>query len=323
MLKDLLGRLVYIIPQKPKTIQISITNVCNFNCAMCQRFDLKVDLKHMDFELYKLILSKIEGPANIILTGWGEPLTHPHITQMVKLAKDKNLNVRFTTNGSLLDSQMADNLLNAGIDAITFSIDSIKKHDNFLGHPDHNQLQKIIDFKKLIDERNSNTKIYLQSVYQKGAEDDLLDVVDFAIENKLDRVRLSRLDTRFHEFDRPTWQEEKELIKKIEAKIKNTSVGLDFLPHTALDGFARSIFKIISPYLHRGGKYCLRTYDDIYINENGIATPCCALPNLNLGNIREQSLSEIWNSPNFKSFRKNQRKICGKCDVLAIKTYNQ
>lgn len=323
MIKDLLGRLFYLIPRKPKNVQISVTNVCNFDCAMCQRFDLKVNLKHLPFDLYKQILVKIDGAENIILTGWGEPLTHPDIIEMIKLAKEKGMNVRFTTNGSLLNADMATKLLAAGIDSVTFSIDAIKKHDNFLGHPDHNQLQNIIEFKKLIDSEKSNTKIYLQSVYQKNGENDLLDIVDYAIENKLDRIRLSRLDTRFHDFDRPTWDEEKALIRRIESKLKNTSVGLDFLPHTAFDGLAKIAYQLVAPYLHRFGKYCLRTYDDVYINEDGLVTPCCALPNLLMGDITKTDLADIWQSENFQSFRQNQKAICGKCDVLAIKTYNK
>lgn len=323
MIKEFVGRILYIVPNHPKTVQISITNVCNFNCKMCQRYDLKVDLKPMSLELFKDITNKLGAIENVILTGWGEPLTHPDVIEMVKLCKQKGWNVRFTSNGNLLNDKMMDNLIEAGLDAITFSLDAINVDDAALGHPVKEQLENIKTLQKKIKDKKSKLKIYLQSMYHKGKKQDLFDVVNFAKEIKVDRVRLSRLDVRFHDFDRPTFKEEKEIIKEIESLLVGTKIGLDFLPHQALDGVAKLIMKIFYPVLHRFGKYCLRTYNDVYINVNGEVTPCCALPKLNLGDLKKDNLNTIWNNVNFKRFRIKQAIACGKCDVLKVKPFNK
>jgi MoaA/NifB/PqqE/SkfB family radical SAM enzyme len=320
MVKEFLTRLFYIIPDEPANVQISITNKCNFDCKMCQRHDLKVKLDHMSLEDFKKILKNIGSAKYVTLTGWGEPLLHPDLLEMIKLCKDQGLDVRFTSNGDLLTDEKIDKLINVGLDAITFSVDAINVNDDQFGHPIKEQLNKIKIFTQKAKEK---TEVYLQSTYHKGKEQDLFDVVEFGKEAKVSRVRFSRLDTRFHEFDRPSYKDEKNLIKAIEKMLKGTSIGIDFLPHVASDGLAKFVFKLTHPFLHRGGKYCLRTYNDIYVNVEGKATPCCALPKLEMGDARNESLERIWNNINFKRFRQKQDIACGKCDVLKIKPHNK
>lgn len=323
MILETLGRVFYIVPTMPKTAQICITNECNFNCAICQRRDLGVEIKGMNFDDFKRIVDRLLGVKDIILTGWGEPLFYPKIVEAIEYCSAKGFKTRLTTNGALLNEDKANKLIEAGLDAITFSLDQIKNSDDNIGHIIINQLRNIKMLRTKIKERKSLLKIYTQSVYQLNGENNILDVVNFAIENDLDKVRISRLDIRFKKIDRPNYQAEKMLIKKIEQRIKNTKIELDFLPHTAFRGWKKIVYKIIRPFLHCCGKYCLRTYNDIYINENGMVTPCCALPNVFLGNIFNNKLRDIWLGAEFKNFRRQQAKICGKCDVLALKLRNK
>ena len=73
VLKETLGRLFYILPSKPDQVQIEVTNKCNLDCNMCPRKDLGVKYEHMDFDLFKLIVKRLNEVRLITLTGWGEP----------------------------------------------------------------------------------------------------------------------------------------------------------------------------------------------------------------------------------------------------------
>ena len=168
MIWELVGRILFIVPKLPKTAQICITNKCNFNCKMCQRFDLQVPIKEMSLENFKIILSKLKGVKSIILTGWGEPLLHPNLIEMIKLCKEKKLAVRFTTNGSLLDEGKAQQLIDSGLDAITFSVDEVKPKENSIGHEVKSQLENIIQLQRMINNQNASLEIYLQSVFQEN-----------------------------------------------------------------------------------------------------------------------------------------------------------
>ncbi len=111
--------------------RIAVTSQCNLRCAYCMRED------HSQQTLSTHILKKEEigtvievlaslGITKIRFTG-GEPLLRKDIVELVALAKntpgiDK---VSLTTNGLLLDRCLGK-LADAGLDAINFSIDTLK-----------------------------------------------------------------------------------------------------------------------------------------------------------------------------------------------------
>ena len=126
IIKELAGRLFFFLPQIPSYVQVGITNKCNFNCKMCPRAFLNVPYKDMDFELFKKIVARLNGVYEINLSSWGETLLHPRIFEMIKYCKDLGFKTDFTSNGSLLSPSVADKLIKAGLDRISFSIDTLK-----------------------------------------------------------------------------------------------------------------------------------------------------------------------------------------------------
>ncbi|HII72551.1 TPA: hypothetical protein HA265_07380, partial [Candidatus Woesearchaeota archaeon] len=86
---EFLGRLLYIVPRRPRFAQIEITNDCNLNCKMCPREFLKVPYKHMDMKVYKKVVDGLKGVHQLTLTGWGEPFYYDKILECVKYAKKK------------------------------------------------------------------------------------------------------------------------------------------------------------------------------------------------------------------------------------------
>lgn len=326
MFLEFIQRILFITPNIPKTVQVSISNKCNFDCKMCPTDELGVLKEVMDFEFFKAIMEKVcvKGVKNLNLAGWGEPMMNKDILKMIKYGKDHGLSVRFTSNGSLLNDKMIDGLIENGLNAINFSVDEIEPDEESMGHPILNQLNNIVNFKRAINERGSNIKIYMLSTYHKGKEKGILDVVDYTIENELDGVTISRLNDNYQDTPRPTLAEELKLIKMIECKIKGTKTILTFYPYVALGGIKRIIYKLTYPMLHRFRKYyCLRTFDDVYINIQGKVTPCCALPYVELGDITKDSLEDIWLNGKYQSFLVNQKKYCKKCDVLSLKPHQQ
>lgn len=319
MLGEIFGRIFFILPRWPQTVQIGITDRCNFNCTMCQRKDLGVEPKDMSLDLFNRVLERLAGPRFLILTGWGEPLLHPDLLMMIEQAVKKGLKVRLTSNGGLLTEELFGKLLNSGLEAITFSLEDVASVTDNVGHAVADQISKIERFLALKKERRNKIKVYIQSVYCQGQEEAIKRIVEWAIKHEVDRVRLTRLDIRFHNFPRPTLKDERALVKWVEARIKGTKLGFDFLPHVAFSGGAKVFYKLIRPWLHRRGRYCLRTYSDVYINADAKVTPCCALPKLEMGDILREDLKTIWQGEKFKEFRKHQTKYCGRCDVLSLR----
>jgi MoaA/NifB/PqqE/SkfB family radical SAM enzyme len=83
----------------------------------------------MDFELFKKIIDATPFITQVHTQGYGEPLLHPQIVEMVKYARKKGKRVIFYTNGSPLTPELAVGLLEAGLSQIRFSIDAMESEE--------------------------------------------------------------------------------------------------------------------------------------------------------------------------------------------------
>ena len=313
---ETLGRICYRLPSIPTTAQIEVTNVCNLDCKMCPREQLDITYEHIPFERMKAVVDRLQGIKSLILAGWGEPFLHPHIFEMIRYAKQKGFYVSITTNGIFKKDSIIDEIVGSGLDSLSFSIDSLSNGLKW-GHPSNAVLERV---KQVLQARKNKTPmVTLQSTLQKGGEEQVKDVIQFCYDVGADRVNLGRLDTRLIPgLDRPGPDEEMMILKEADKLGMQLGVQVDSIQYAISTGHSKTIYKLIKRLLHQMGRYCLRTYDYIYINHKGEVTPCCVLPNYSIGNILEAELASIWKSPSFQGFRKNQKKICGKCDQWQI-----
>lgn len=107
----------------PISFEIEPTNACNARCTFCPRARTG-QLGRLDLNLLPAIISRIlEMPSkpNVYLCGSGEPLLHPQIASIVEAITVTGLPARLTTNASRLTRQMAQALLDAGLNQIAIS----------------------------------------------------------------------------------------------------------------------------------------------------------------------------------------------------------
>ncbi len=303
-------RVLNWIPRTPTQVQLEITNRCNFDCVMCQRKDLGVVFRDMPFDLYRTIIDRLPEAVRLVaLTGWGEPTMHPDLVEMIRYARDRGKRVTVTTNGVLLRGDLAERILDSGITAMTFSIDSLEEEDQTLVHWEPAAvIRNVLDFVGKIRDRQLKIGTGVNATLHAGRAEEVYKIIRFAAEHHIDQVSVLRLDLRYQKkLQRYTWQEEQEIFRAAHRLGRELSVGV----------------QTVQSYHGRGGRFlsllnrrCPKPFDYVYINWKGGITPCCSLPTLSLHNILEENLQEIWRGPRFSHFRRNQRKICGTCDVL-------
>ena len=103
-------------------IYIEITNYCNLSCSFCS-ID-KREKKEMTLDEFKIVIEKIKDYTNdIYLHVKGEPLLHTKLDKILSICDDNNINVRITTNGTLL-LKKKDILLKHHIKQINVSLHS-------------------------------------------------------------------------------------------------------------------------------------------------------------------------------------------------------
>lgn len=119
-----------------RDLRISVTDRCNFRCTYCMpksvydrdfKFLERTQLLSFD-EINRLVgIFKDHGVEKVRITG-GEPLLRKQLEKLLEMISvSHQLDLTLTTNATLL-KQKASMLLNAGLNRITVSLDSLDDH---------------------------------------------------------------------------------------------------------------------------------------------------------------------------------------------------
>lgn len=86
----------------PVYMEISPTDKCNHNCIFCA-FDFAHGMHYIDYGKYErfIIAAGSNGLKAVMFGGEGEPFMNNSLYYIVKAAKDSNVDVAITTNGSI------------------------------------------------------------------------------------------------------------------------------------------------------------------------------------------------------------------------------
>lgn len=122
----------FIVHEFPLVIIVEASNYCNLRCTMCSHKDMKRPKGRMAMSLYRKVIDEIatENPYSRLWLAWsGEPLIEGwRLYYMITYAKRKGLqSVNINTNGQLLNDEMADMLIDSGIDNVHIDIDAFSK----------------------------------------------------------------------------------------------------------------------------------------------------------------------------------------------------
>jgi MoaA/NifB/PqqE/SkfB family radical SAM enzyme len=109
-------------------VYIEPTSRCNLTCRTCIRNnwdEQQGDMSESVFERVIAGLRALPAPPKVTFGGFGEPLTHPRIAEMVRLAKSVANPVELITNGILLTQELSRRLIEAGLDVLWISLDGV------------------------------------------------------------------------------------------------------------------------------------------------------------------------------------------------------
>ena len=286
-----------ILTSFPLHLDIELSGICNLKCDFCfQNGLINKPLGLMDFDLFKQIIDEgvEKGLCAIKLQIRGESFLHPQIFDCIAYAKDKGImDVQITTNGTLLNKNRIREVLDSGIDAIIFSVDS-HHGDSF--------------------SQKHNSKNY--SSVERSIKELL------KLRAKLGKERpWVRLQASIPQIDPESFEETRNYLKEKFPEADIFVVSRIYNYRNDTDAF---------PDLHTNYKLnpCNYLMHRLAVFWNGDITICCVDYNgyFQLGNIDTRSIEEMWLSPEMNRFRKlhkdNKRKTmalckhCGACVTL-------
>jgi len=162
-----------------KDLRISVMDTCNYRCPYCmpaEKFDENYPFlrpsERLNFDeitrLVKIFASF--GVNKIRLTG-GEPLLRKNLAELIaRLKKIEGIkDIALTTNGQLLKKQLPQ-LLDAGLDRVNISLDTIDPELYYQMSGKKGQLSEVLE---AIDHAQNTTlkSVKLNCVVQKGIND--------------------------------------------------------------------------------------------------------------------------------------------------------
>ncbi len=227
-------------------VRIAVTAQCNLRCSYCmseaheERADKATILSTQEMITLIEVLASV-GVAKIRFTG-GEPLLRMDIVELVSRAKQAGIKtVSLTTNGLLLD-RFLPGLIDAGLDAINFSIDSLDSERYFsITRRDH--------YKRV---RNNLDKLLSRNVLPVKLNVVLMrDINSDEIRGFVDLTRVYPVTVRFLELqpfdDNQIWRTGKFLgAEKIQELLQHSYPGLQ-----TVRGSATQYYSYILPG-HKG-----------------------------------------------------------------------
>lgn len=280
-----------VLPYFPVRLWIEPTSFCNLQCIMCPNKDLKKEEKgYMDFELFKKIIDEVATFAfEVHLLHRGESLLHPDFFKMVNYAHQAKLTTKFHTNGTLLNEEKSYQLIESGLDQLSFSFDGFDKKTyesiRIKGNFDKivNNIIQFLEIKKKLKSKKPYT---------------IIELINFPeLYQKIDKTTKEKFLNNFKGLP----------LDKIEIKEIHNWAGL--LPEIKKD------FKNYSP--------CTFLWQALIIFWDGSVVPCTQDFHgyYTLGNVRNSSLAQIWNNPKMMNLRQKiamgeieEFKTCRQCD---------
>ena len=300
-----------------------LTNSCNLNCKHCGSRCSVNKKDYIDTDIVKKVISSVSNKyctkdIMIAITG-GEPLLHPDCIEIVKYSHDQGFIVGITSNGILIDHDVAHNLKQAGLDTISISLDGIGvEHDNL--RMSKGAFEKAVTGIKAL--KDADIEPQITTVVHKQNIDKLDEIYEFVVENDIYSWRLTNVDPIGRAFDAKEmlldYNEMKQLFEYIKNKRFNTDKDIE-ITYGCAHFVSYEYERMIRDFYFQ----CAAGTETASVMVNGDIGACLDIErrgDLVQGNAYTDDFIEVWEN-RFEVFRRNRAELssnCKKCDYSNV-----
>jgi radical SAM protein with 4Fe4S-binding SPASM domain len=274
-------------------IQIQTNTVCNATCIMCPYPEVSKEFTHgwMQEDLYREILDQCAKEPTL----WriepflmNEPFTDKRLVDWIALAKEKvrHAVVTVTTNGTLVRPKIADRLVNSGLDAIWFSFNGATKatFEKIMG-VSYDTVVQNMDY--LLSIRPESLRVFTNMIETLPMEPEIMENIH-------------------------RWQQRG--VQSGPSKLVNRAGNVS--------NFTELNYR---PLGSEATHICDLLYHKLYVLYTGEVVLCCMdwRRKVILGNVREQSLRDIWRGERYQHYRRlheegrsSELDLCSSCSYV-------
>jgi radical SAM protein with 4Fe4S-binding SPASM domain len=290
----------------PFVVYIEPSNLCNFRCQFCPTADKELLKKvgrprgSMNLDLFKKIVNDIRefGTRLKLLSLYkdGEPLVNRQFPEMVRYAREAGISDRIwtKTNGSLLNPELNERIVDAGIDMICISVEGVSR----------GAYRAIAD----VDINYEAFRDNLRDLYERRRDCEIyIKIADSGL-------RQEEIDKFYEDFGPfATKIAVEKLMGWSYSEMKDFTLGTN---PTTYDGLPLTPKEV-----------CAYPFYVMAVNFNGTVSLCGNdwSHNTVVGDASRESLRSIWEGDRLFEFRKmmlegrrKENKACGNCYYLQI-----
>lgn len=323
-------------------LYVEPTSRCNLDCRTCIRHGWDEPLGNMDVDLFAGLMAEVgalPGPPAVFFGGFGEPLGHPRIVDMVKRAKESGSFTELISNGVSLDPEMARRLIDAGLDRLWVSIDGASAEsyaDVRLG----GHLPEIVANLERLSAMPGKPELGISFVAMRRNVADLAAVVDLARRLGASRFSPSNVEPYTEEMTGEILYGQTQFEELPEGGCFMPRFDANAIPEKTLAALlarfpAALAFTPLPP--GRKGLCPFRQRRSASVRWDGRVGPCLPLlhahtvclngharhwPAFAFGSLNDRNLGEIWNDPAWRELRRKLDEFafapcstCNSCDL--------
>ncbi len=307
-------------------IQWHLTERCNLRCKHCYQDNKKIE--EMSF---LEIAETIETAAQMVqewqetydiqflpsfnVTG-GEPFLREDFFGILELMVATGFEVYILSNGTLITREIARTLANLGVHGVQISLEGLERTHDLIRGPG-SFAAAVAGIRDLLD---AGVKVSLNTTLSQMNAGDFPDLAELAVSLGVPRLGFSRLVPSGRGLALLDQMLTTQQVKEIYGRIAGLQIaGLEI---TTGDPVA-SQMNLTSPPAAEDGAIalggCAAGVSGLTLLPDGTVTPCRRLP-LAIGNVRRDSLRELWaTSPVLEALRDRTRYQgrCGACQRWA------
>lgn len=213
---------------------------CNAKCPMCfdwkRSWNLEKQMQVLDNVIDDIISENIEF-KNVDILWWEPLLIYDKILEILRKLKEKGITLTFTTNASLIDKKIVDELIEAWLETFVFSIDfPNEKHNKFRSL--ENTFEKIVEFTNYI--KSKWKKVAWNTVVWKFNISEILDFENLYKTAKPNKHTFILIEENYKTTNNSLMPENKDILKlenDLIWKLDNYDIEI------TLNGFRKNILK--------------------------------------------------------------------------------
>jgi MoaA/NifB/PqqE/SkfB family radical SAM enzyme len=337
-------------------VYVEPTNLCNLDCVTCMRHAWDEPPGRMSEATFARVLeglAQFSPLPEVFFGGYGEPLAHPRMIEMVAAVRRLGARAELITNGTLLSAALAKRLVDAGLNRLWVSIDGASPQgyaDVRLGDRLPEVLANLENLRAICHQREHAPRLGIAFVAMKRNIHELPEVIRLGRRLGADQFSISNLlahtpelvsellyGRSYFESDEPVSQWAPQL------QLPRLEINDWVAPALAKTLAGRSNPVIAGQTLRLGAQTCpFFEKRSLSVRCDGSISPCLPLLHEHtsyldrtqrlvkahsFGRLEDHTMTEIWQSEPYRAFRARLQAFdfapCMTCNACEFVESNQ